>query len=259
MEPEDIDTGNGDPVSGVDRLMVGLGVAVLALPLTFTTLVARPSRLSPYLTGQSKTTEAEDHVTKYLGPGLFFILSLLVFVVIMKWMMSGASAGIEPSHLEGRATFDAGYETGQAFAQLIKSFEQRLASGNLWSAVIIVVPVYIFALALALANRGLVGLLTARWTAAHAVGASLYIIGGIILWSSLAVVVGALLATILPPVGIGIFGLLVCVIVLSLTAVQTYGFASDFVLKKEYHLGLVSAAIPPVIIALFFGLIIFAI
>lgn len=250
MEADELESGSGDTVNRVDQLLIGLGVAVIGIWGTFVSLIANPSKLSPYLTGQAADANSEGKPKRYLGPGLFFILSLLIFILVMYLLKVQAVPSAEPREVSEVVQSNAGYKVGYALAQLVDAFEQRVMSGNIWSAVVIVVPVYAFAVALALINRILIGWIAPRWTAAHAVGAALYNIGTIILWMAVIVLIGAVASGSLPRlVMAGLTGV-AFLTVMGLTAVQTYQFVADLTDEVDYRLGILSIATPLAILGL---------
>lgn len=255
MEADELESGNGDTVNRVDQLLIGLGVAVIGIWGTFASLIARPSKLSPYLTGQPTEVDSVGKSKRYLGPGLFFILSLLIFILVMYLLKVQAGPSADPKDVSEIARSSSSYKVGYALAQLVDAFEQRVMSGNIWSAVVIIVPVYAFAVALALINRILIGLIAPRWTAAHAVGAALYNIGTIILWVAVIVLIGTVASGSLPRLVMAGLAGLAFMTVMGLTAVQTYQFAADFTDQVDYRLGLLSAATPFAILGLIAALV----
>jgi len=250
----DVDAGNSDTVTGVDRLMVGIGVSMLVLPLTFATLIFRPSRLACGLGRQSShnsgAIDQEQQNSSILGPGLFFVFSLIFSIIILRWMIPGGEAIETPAVLQNQDTYSSGFKAGTALGVVISSFVDRLSVGNLWSAIALLVPVYLFALVVALTNRLLVGLLNSKWTAAHAVGASLYLVGGLALWLAVVMIVFSLSIIILPALAAVFILLALILTAIGLTGMQSYGMAAPFIDRPDYRLGLISAAIPVLILGL---------
>lgn len=250
MDIEELETGSGDGVDRVDAWLVALGVALIGIWGTLFTLIVAPSRLAKRLTGGFVLTGQRPTEQRYLGPGFFFVLSILIFVVIMHIVKIQTGSGAELPEVSEAAQSSTSYQIGYGLAQLLDNFQQRVASGNFWSAAVLIVPVYLFSVGLALINHVLIRFIAPRWTASHAVGAALYQMGGVIL--SLGLVVLLLMAAhgLLPPKLTALLGGLSFLILIGLTAVQTYQFAASVMDDPDYRLGLISAATPMIIIGL---------
>ena len=250
MELEEIEQDSGDTGNGIDSVLIGLGVAIIMLPIMFVTLVGKPSSLSHNLTGH-RTPLSGSASKRVIGPGLFFVLSLIGFVLMMQWLAPGADSMPDVSEIEDRADFGAGYEIGKSFGGLMNEFEERLSSGNIWSAVVIIVPIYVFALVFAAINKMLVSLICKEWTTAHAVGSSLYMIGSLLLWFATLLVIAGFAPTTASPVIMGTVMGLGFLAALGFTAVQTYGFVDGLTDKPPSDwLGLISAATPLILMTM---------
>lgn len=246
MDIEEVESGSGDTVNGVDRILVGMGVAALALLPTYIILIAKPDRLSSLLQPGSPP----QNKAPYLGPGLFFVASLLFVLMVASLTLSGVEAP-SPERIEAAQTTGAAYSIGTGIGGTLAALEDKLSSGDFWNAVAVAMPVFGFAIILAFGLWGLIRLATQEWTAAHAVGAALYMVGGLMagtaLIAGLAVLVGHVAGTMLAGV-VMLFGLLA---VLSLTSVQAYAFGKATGAEDGARLGLASAAVPILVIVIF--------
>lgn len=244
------------PLRSIDRWMIGAGVALLAVPATFAILVARPSRLAPFLDGNGNENGIPGRARHALGPGLFFILALLSTVAVAKLFMEPAGTGgadaaaSESVVTDASALRDASYATGASAARLVNGLIERLDAGNLWSAVMIAIPVFVFALVLALINRMLVLGIAPRWSASHAVGSSLYMVGSLIVWLIIAVMTNIVLSQL----GFSFIGSLAAFLLvvtgLAWTGVQAYAFWESHGALTGVRLGLAATAIPIAILTL---------
>ena len=249
MDMEETETGSGDAVNGVDRILVGMGVAALALLPTYIMLMAKPARLADFLQPDS----APRSKPPFLGPGLFFVASLLFVLMIATLTLSGVKTP-SPERIEAaQTTGGAAYSIGTGIGYTLAALEDKLSSGDFWNAVAVAMPVFGYAVVLAFGLWGLIRLTTKEWTAAHAVGAALYMVGGLMTGTSLiaglTVLMGYMVGTLLA----GVVMLLGLLGVLCLTSVQAYAFAKAKGADDGARLGLASTAVPILVVLIFSG------
>ncbi|MEM9600957.1 MAG: hypothetical protein AAF926_08035, partial [Pseudomonadota bacterium] len=140
MELEDMESGSGDMVDRVDAWLVGLGVALIGIWGTLITLIIAPGKLAGYLTGGRVMKSGKTLKMRHLGPGFFFVLSLLIFMVMMHILKLQAEPNTAPVEVSETMRANAGYQIGYAMAQFIDIFQDRAMSGNLWSAFVLIIP-----------------------------------------------------------------------------------------------------------------------
>lgn len=239
LDDPNIDSGSGDPVNGVDRILVGAGVLALVLLPAYGMLIAKPERYAPKLV-PSRGSNASDDLP---GPGLFFVGSVL-FVLLMGSLVL---VGLEPPSEDTVAAAKGagpGYAIGTAIGQLMSALQTRLSSGDFWSAVAVAVPIFAFAVTLAVPLRLLLGWAVKKWTSAHAMGAALYITGGLLIGIGLSVALGAFIARLATTMVGALMATLAIFAVIGLTGVQAHAFGRLGGAKSEARLGFAAAAVP---------------
>lgn len=244
LDNPNIDSGDTDTVNGVDRVLVGAGVLALVLLPAYGMLIAKPGRFASKLV-PGRGSNLSDNLP---GPGLFFVGSVL-FVLLMGMMVL---SGIEPPNDDTIATAKqtgAGFAVGAAIGQLISGLQTRLFTGDLWSAVAIAVPIFAFSVSLAVPLRILMGWAVKSWTSTHAMGAALYITGGLLIGFTASATLGTLLGRFVDSIVGSLTGTLCILAVIGLTGVQAYGFGEHLGAKSEARLGVIAAAVPISVIA----------
>jgi hypothetical protein len=246
MELEDasIESGDTDTVNGVDRILVGAGVLALLLLPAYGMLIVKPERYASKLV-PGRGSDVSDN---FPGPGLFFVGSVLFVLVIGMMVLSG----LEPPNDDTVATAKRtgpGFAVGASIDQLILALQTRLFSGDFWSAVAVAVPIFAFSVSLAVPLRILLGWAVKGWTSTHAIGAALYITGGLLIGFTASATLGTLLGRFVSSTVGSLTGVLCILAVIGLTGVQAYGFGQRLGAKSEARLGVVAAAVPLSVIA----------
>ncbi|MGB6228597.1 MAG: hypothetical protein WBF53_00535, partial [Litorimonas sp.] len=120
MDIEDTEGGSGDTVNGVDRVLVGAGVAALALLPTYWLLIAHPARLAPRLDPHAQPAIR----LPFLGPGLFFVSSLL-FALLASSLLIAVIEPPDEVRIEAARQTGAAFSIGAAIGGLMSALEDR--------------------------------------------------------------------------------------------------------------------------------------
>ena len=246
MDEVEIDSDSGDTVNGVDRFLVSAGVLALGLLPAYGLLVAKPEKYASKLIPK----QSSDTLP---GPGLFFIGSIL-FVLLA---VSVASAGMAPPDekiVQTAQESNSAFAIGTAIGHLMNSLEDRLFSGDFWSAVAVSVPIFSFAVLLAVPLRLLLGWAVKNWTSSHAMGAALYITGGALIGIGLSASIGLITGRMFGRVIGTLIAMLGIFAAIALTGVQAHAFGNSAGPKSDVRLGLSAAAVPFSIIGIFVAL-----
>lgn len=246
---------NADTVSSIDKALMGIGVALLAFLPTFAVLLFRPTALSANL---SLRTPKDGQGKPLLRPGLFFVVALLSFVFVLNLVSSGKSGGTgkQPKSVQDNAAFDIGYAAAKGFDRLVDGLVTGLASGNVWGAVMVAFPIYLFAIALAMLHYLPMKAIARSWTAELSVGVSLYIAGGLLGVINLIGIIIIVAMPLAPQFAMGIVLFVLILAALAGTAFQSYNLSAPHVDVPDHHLVLMSIWVPFALIGLFLLLII---
>ncbi|MGB3455745.1 MAG: hypothetical protein WBG08_11255 [Litorimonas sp.] len=236
----------------LDWLLISVGVGILAVLPTFLTLMIRPDRLAGRLQGGRG-----GDASHALGPGQFFTLSVIVFVLIGSLLSRMSERQESPSDPVNSETANAARAFGRGIRSFIETTADRLASGDIWNAALIALPLFLFSVALGLLLYGLMSLCrratggTARWDVRHSMGAALYMIGGLSFWAAVLMAISLLRYLDAIPVAAG--GLAVIVVLLAaLTGLgaQAYGFARGQGIDEGAGLFFAAASVPFLVIGM---------
>ena len=75
MDQFEVDVEEKNLVGGLDRLIINVGVAIMAVIPTFFYSILLPKKLGPLLSGD---TEPDGRRGMLLGPGVFFFLTTIL-------------------------------------------------------------------------------------------------------------------------------------------------------------------------------------
>lgn len=239
----------------LDWLLIAIGSAILSLVPTFLALLITPARLTPRLSGQFPKGERT-----FLGPGQFFVLSVITLVLMGSVIRRDnlTDDAEVASSMSNAPTYNAGATVGEAMKRFIENTGERLASGDVWSAAMIALPIFLFAVALGCVIAALMALLKRtsadgplNWNVRHAMGASLYMVGGLTLWNSLLLILPTLLPMQDFPLMVNglIFIAMFFAAFISL-GWQTYSFASQSGIKEGSGLFFGASLVPIAVIIL---------
>lgn len=116
-------------VGNLDRAVVNFGLVCLAIFPTFLILIFRPKAMVPLLRGEHP--DGRDGLK--LGPGVTFILSVLLLLAIALVLRNSGVTAPLPDDVEANSGLRA-----------------ALAEGNLWRSILLSLPLYFAALTLGL-------------------------------------------------------------------------------------------------------------
>lgn len=172
---------NRNVIGGLDRLILNVGLAILAVVPTFIILIAMPWRAAPLLAGE----HAEGRQGAILGPGVFFVAALLAGYSLTALINPPDPVAVTEPASEIAAAGEAIGETAATAEEqdrpgMNSSIRSRLmasiAEGNVWKIASLFFPMFVVACGIAALSSG-VGSLVLRvkeWTLRAATGASLY-------------------------------------------------------------------------------------
>lgn len=190
MDQFEVDLEENDHIGGIDRLLIGFGIASMALLPTLFYSIFKPAKLAPFLDGVTKPSDRRGGV---IGPGIYFVMSIVFFVVIFIWTGSVNTEKSTPANIsENNVGYEAGKEIGQGMKALTDSLRDNLADGNIWSAIAISFPIYLFAVYLGFMGALIFWAVSPKWTAKESIGAGLYVFGGWICVLALATGIASL-------------------------------------------------------------------
>lgn len=180
MDQFEVDLEEKNLVGGLDRLIINVGVAIMAVIPTFFYSILSPKKLGPLLSGD---TEPDGRRGMLLGPGVFFFLTTILTMLILNLLRPEASA--ESSTVEtdvaSSAVREASYSFGAKLGQIQRGIYENLVDGNIWSAIVFAVPIYLFAVYLGVIGGIIFNRVSDKWTYKDSMGAGLYVIASWIL------------------------------------------------------------------------------
>ena len=207
MDDTDIDLSDKNIVGGLDRFVIWVGLAVIAVLPTLFIVLFMPWRAAGLVAGE-KPEGREGYI---LGPGVFFVVAVMSSVLLSSAIESPdpepdpAQAQIELEEKQESSAFRYGFEIGQRSSERTSDTEnffdtettliEGITSGNVWLAAGSISPYFFFACLIAaitcLAAR-LSGV--SNWTMRAAVGAGLYFVtSAIVVWTLLGEIIDFLI------------------------------------------------------------------
>lgn len=242
----------------LDWLLISAGVGVLSLLPTFLILIIAPYKLAPQLAGKPPSGRR-----LYLGPGQFFVLAVIVFVLIGGLLRRENESSEFDAAVRDTEQFNTGVSIGRGLRNFIEATGERLASGDLWSAALIALPIFAFAVVLGFVIALLFGGLerfrlfrkvespSHSWDIRHSMGSALYIVGALTLWNALFLALALILPSTGVPVVIGGLTFLTLFITAFVCAGwQAYAFAKGSGIKDGTGLFFAASFVPVAVIAL---------
>jgi len=175
MDQFEIDVEEKNLVGGLDRLIINVGVAIMALIPTFFYLVFSPKKLGPLLSGDA---EPDGRRGMLLGPGVFFFLSIIFSILLLNLMRPEASAesSTVKTDMASSAIGQASFSFGMRSGQIQRGIYENIVDGNIWSAIVSAIPIYLFAVYLGILGGVIFNRVSNKWTYKDAMGAGLYVI-----------------------------------------------------------------------------------
>ena len=126
MDQYDLDVEKKDVIGGLDRLLVNVGMSIIALFPTHYYLIFKPKILCPMLLGE----EEDGREGLKLGPGVTFILSIL-FLLTMGFLFKDVGA----TNVDPEAVKKGG-----------SGLRAAISEGNIWRSIVLSLPFYFAAL-----------------------------------------------------------------------------------------------------------------
>lgn len=130
MDEFDLDVEEKDVIGGLDRLLVNIGMAIIALLPTYFYLIFRPKVLCPLLLGE----EVDGRAGLKLGPGVTFILSILFLLTMGYLFKDMAAPDVDPEAVKKGAS----------------RLREAISEGNIWRSIVLSLPFYFAALIIGL-------------------------------------------------------------------------------------------------------------
>lgn len=163
-------------IGGIDRVVINLGVAIMAFIPTLFYLLVSPKKLAPLLSGDA---EADGRSGMLLGPGIFFFLSVIFNISALKLMILDqvAEHSTRQTELTDTPAYQVGYSLGKAFSSIQNGIYENLASGNIWSAIVFAIPLFLIATFLGMFGGVVFRSVSEKWTYKVSMGAGLYTFG----------------------------------------------------------------------------------
>ena len=224
MDQFEVDVEEKNLVGGLDRLIINVGVAIMAVIPTFFYSILLPKKLGPLLSGD---TEPDGRRGMLLGPGVFFFLTTILTMLLLNLMKPEASA--ESSTVEtdvaSSAVREASFSFGRKIGQIQRGIYENMVDGNIWSAIVFAVPIYLFAVYLGVIGGIIFNRVSDKWTYKDSMGAGLYVIASWILFLIVSIFI---LFGVIPTIDATLRALIIFIVILvSLMIVpwQYYCFA----------------------------------
>ena len=150
-------------IGGLDRLTLGVAGGILSVFPTIFELIVRPWRLVPLL----EEPEPDGHKGALLSPGVFFVASITVFMLIASWLIPPEAAKYNNSLI------------GPSLAMDIAS---AMNEGDIGQVAARIAPIYGLAIGAGVAVMLVARLLLKGWNSYMSLGASFYQMATSISW-----------------------------------------------------------------------------
>ncbi len=129
MDNFDLKLQEKDVLGGIDRLLINVGMAIIAFIPTYFILIFRPSRMAYMLSGE----EPDGRKGLILGPGIMFVFSVLFTIGLAYILKDVAKVDVAPTETVNNGPKGGGIRTA-------------LSEGNFWRSIILTLPFYFVAL-----------------------------------------------------------------------------------------------------------------
>ncbi len=150
-------------VGGLDRLTLGIAGGILSVFPTIFELIVRPWKLVPLL----KEPEPDGRKGALLSPGVFFVASITVFMLIASWL-------IPPEATK--------YNNSLIGPSLALDIASAMNEGDIGQVAARIAPIYGLAIAAGVAVMLVARLLLKGWDSYMALGAAFYQMATSISW-----------------------------------------------------------------------------
>jgi len=170
----EVDIEEKNLIGGLDRVVIIAGVAIMALIPTLFYLIFSPKKLGPLLSGD---VEPDGRRGMLLGPGAFFFFTIILTMLVLNFTTPSVSAEsiTAQTDLSDSAAYQAGSSLGRKVANIQSGIYDNIVDGNIWSAIIFAIPIYLFAVYLGILGRLIFKPVSDKWTHKDAMGAGLYV------------------------------------------------------------------------------------
>lgn len=171
MSGPSIDLEDRNPLGGLDRLVTGIGLAMIAVFPTLAAAIVRPWKLAPLLIAD----EPDGRSGMILSPGAFFVLSLAVILILVGLLVTPEMVEVNGGLIGPRLALDV---AGSA------------REGDIWKTLSQIAPIFLIALLFGVLGRVLTRWAGSWWDLRVSLRASFYAIAIAICWiilSSLAI------------------------------------------------------------------------
>ncbi len=126
MDEFDLDVEEKNIVGGLDRLLINIGMAFVAIIPTYFYLIFRPKAMCYMLRGE----EADGRQGLKLGPGVTFIFAILILLGVKYIFRDAVNSSVAPANVE---------TVGSAISSAI-------SDGNIWQSIVLSLPLFFAAL-----------------------------------------------------------------------------------------------------------------
>lgn len=158
---------NRNVIGGLDRLILNIGLAVLAVVPTFIMITVMPWRAATLLSGD----QPEGRKGAILGPGVFFVGALTASVLLTGLINPSDAATAAEAASDALSSDDQ-----PASAGVRSRLMAAMIEGDVWKAASVLFPFFIVGCGIAAISSGIGSLMlrVSAWTLRAATGAGLY-------------------------------------------------------------------------------------
>jgi len=163
MSGPSLDLEKPNAIGGLDRIVTGFALSVIAVVPTFLTCIIRPQRLRPLIDGD----DPDGRTGMLLSPGAYFPLALLLSFTLAAMLAT-------PETLDYNGSFIG--------PDLAVSVQSSASEGDIWKIVAAIMPIYGMAVFIGLLGACLKPWAGANWTLRTSLRAAFYMIGTLTSW-----------------------------------------------------------------------------
>ncbi|GLQ20775.1 hypothetical protein ACFFUB_01810 [Algimonas porphyrae] len=163
MSGPNIDLEERNPLGGLDRLVTGAGLAIIAVFPTLFVAIFQPWKLAPLLIAD----DPDGRQGMILSPGAYFVLSLAVILVFVGSLVT-------PEIVQSNG--------GAIGPKLAVDVAAAAAEGDIWKTLSRIAPVFVAAVLFGILGRALTRFAGEWWDIRVSLRASFYAIATAICW-----------------------------------------------------------------------------